>query len=297
MPYIMPLKSAHLRAFHPGISESSMSLNKNLRCRFVIFDLNVLIGDSVPEVMKPQQHSSISDSSKNEKPSNANVSTTTAPLKKDIPGISTVVSKYMDKIRHKVGGEGGAVISDYRGGGIGNKVQSPPVSTATLLAQTKASQQVKEPSRWLLGEGMGDIVDFITNRTILLGIVPRKTTPKSVIETLKQQLKSTPFIIVDRFNERGEEMETFDSQLARMEKTYSYTPIQALIVSSTGADDQLMTGKSRGYYTLKYNKNNSGTYGQITPDFLSTSAIEIQDALEELNKVAFRPTAFNSRQY
>ena len=69
-------------------------------------------------------------------------------------------------------------------------------------------------------------------------------------------------------------------------------PKQVLMVTN---DDMLLAAaKAAGFFTVKY-RTPSGLYGQVTTDFNATSAVEIQDALEELNGVAMRGSAFAHR--
>ena len=69
-------------------------------------------------------------------------------------------------------------------------------------------------------------------------------------------------------------------------------PKQVLMVTN---DDMLLAAaKDAGFFTVKY-RTPTGLYGQVTTDFNATSAVEIQDALEELNGVAMRGSAFAHR--
>jgi len=69
-------------------------------------------------------------------------------------------------------------------------------------------------------------------------------------------------------------------------------PKQILLVTS---DDALLAGgKDLGFMTVKY-RAPQGLYGTVSTDFSATSAIEVQDALESLNGVAMRGSAFRHR--
>jgi hypothetical protein len=69
-------------------------------------------------------------------------------------------------------------------------------------------------------------------------------------------------------------------------------PKQIMIITT---DDAILNAsKDLGFFTLKY-REPQGLYGQCTTDFSATSAIEVQDALEELNGVALRSSAFSHR--
>jgi len=69
-------------------------------------------------------------------------------------------------------------------------------------------------------------------------------------------------------------------------------PKQILLVTS---DDALLSGaKDMGFMTVKY-RTPQGLYGTVSTDFSATSALEVQDALESLNGVAMRSSAFRHR--
>jgi len=58
----------------------------------------------------------------------------------------------------------------------------------------------------------------------------------------------------------------------------------------------LGAAKDLGFFTVKY-RHPEGLYGQVSTDFMATSALEVQDALEELNGVALRSSAFSHRSF
>jgi hypothetical protein len=69
-------------------------------------------------------------------------------------------------------------------------------------------------------------------------------------------------------------------------------PKQIMLVTT---DDALLwAAKDVGFFTVKY-RGVQGLYGQVSTDFIATSALEVQDALEELNGVALRTSAFSHR--
>ena len=83
-------------------------------------------------------------------------------------------------------------------------------------------------------------------------------------------------------------------ELVKMEDILNIPIKQTLFVS---ADESLLSmGSMRGYYTCRYRFPNSN-YGQISTHFVATNALEIQDAMEELNGVAMRNSAFQYRSF
>jgi hypothetical protein len=86
--------------------------------------------------------------------------------------------------------------------------------------------------------------------------------------------------------------QSMESILKENSAFHGILPKQILLV--TNDDIILASGKEVGLFTVKY-RSPSGLFGQVTTDFMATSAIEIQDALEELNGVALRGSAFAHR--
>ena len=81
-------------------------------------------------------------------------------------------------------------------------------------------------------------------------------------------------------------------ELLSSPKFRDFLPKQILLVTSD--DSLLAAGKEQGFMTVKY-RAPQGLYGTVSTDFSATSAIEVQDALESLNGVAMRSSAFRHR--
>lgn len=71
-------------------------------------------------------------------------------------------------------------------------------------------------------------------------------------------------------------------------------PKQVMLVSTD--DSLLRAARDAGMLTCKYRLPN-GLRGQVSTHFTATAALEVQDALEELNGIAYRNTAHSSRTY
>jgi hypothetical protein len=77
-----------------------------------------------------------------------------------------------------------------------------------------------------------------------------------------------------------------------MEQKLGFLTKEFLLFSS---DEEIIeAAKERGYYTCRYRPPNA-LFGRCSTDFVATNAIEIQDAIEDLNGIAMRSSAYNSR--
>jgi len=72
-------------------------------------------------------------------------------------------------------------------------------------------------------------------------------------------------------------------------------PQQVLIVSTD--DTLLKAAKEVGFFTLKYRPHKDSLFGQVATDFMATSSLEVQDAVEEMNGVGLRESAFKHRGF
>ena len=135
------------------------SLSKNLRLRGVIFSLEVLVGASTSSSGKAG-----GGTTPTPVPGPDNVYDTS----REIQGIATITSKYGDKLR-------------MRGLGLGagaGQADTPRVKgDAHLLRASKMAAQQQEKAgggdggRWLLQEGMGNVLDY-TQVTLTLHFLP-----------------------------------------------------------------------------------------------------------------------------
>jgi hypothetical protein len=71
-------------------------------------------------------------------------------------------------------------------------------------------------------------------------------------------------------------------------------PKQVMIV--TTCENLLRAARDAGMLTCKFRLPN-GLRGQVSTHFTATGALEVQDALEELNGIAWRGTAHSSRTF
>lgn len=265
---------------------SSYSLNKNLKLRGIIFTLEVLVGQSLTVVSAPVP-ALVTASPQSPKQS---VYDTT----KEIEGISTVQSKYMSKISSKLGGTNPL---------FGNGAQSPrgdgdlhAAGKALLKQESQRSGKTgaSESGRWVLSQGMGSIVDYASTRTMSVAVLGLARQTQALLNTLVAQTPETPWLYTG--NVSGEPT----SELQRAEKKFVakaagfIEPRNLLMISS--CDTYLGLAKERGFMTCRF-RPKDGLYGQVITDFSATSPIELQDALDELNGIALRGSAYGSRAF
>lgn len=147
----------------------------------------------------------------------------------------------------------------------------------------------KNPSRWLLQVGMGDVLDYSAFRSINIAVVGKKTSDPNLIDQLSAQNPSISFYKI--YNNEDDKERVVDKFIV-MEKNINILPKEFLLISS---DEEIIeAAKDRGYFTCRYRPQNS-LYGRNSTDFVATNAIQCQDAIEDLNGIAFNTSAYNSR--
>ena len=223
-----------------SMSSVSIDMTRNLKIKAVAIDLNIII-ETNPNTQ-----------SKSSKPT-AEISkpiTSTPPAKeltqeeKEIFNILGPQAKYADKIKLKL---------------AKNITQRANPATDSLKLAMQGSS-----TRWLLAEGMGDVLDYIHNRTVKVVAVgaPREFND-ATINQLKSQLNQTRLSYVrpylpTQLDANGEEIpllpgdiQSHQTQyLQQIEQQLNINKNQVLLVSS---DESLLSeARDRGYYTCRY---------------------------------------------
>lgn len=169
-------------------------------------------------------------------------------------------------------------------------------------AAAKSSFQgniVNNATRWLLKEGMGDVLDYTYNRTVRLALVGGYESSQQTIKQLASQLSTLKFSYirdpVTDFDQVQRDpsyrKEIYEQSLRRLEEQMSAKRGEILVVS--GDEVMLQLSKDRGYHTCRYTGEQK-RYGQVTTDFRANVSMEIKDAIDELIGIALRTSVSNN---
>lgn len=264
----------------------SENLGKNLKVKVIIFDIDVLV-----DPMGSKTSSSSSSSS----------SEVIEPIVKiydqssEIKGISDVKTKYMNKIMQRIGTVNSISASESgreKGTSFIPSENRKAGSDATMLQFSNQLKQDTKPSRWLLKKGMGDILDYNYGRTVELVVLAREVTKEYTIAHFKEQLSSIRFAAL--IEPKRYKTEKLDAIYQSIEQNLQVASLDILLISS--CDSMLRVGKDRGSYTCRWRGEND-LFGQVVTDYIATSPLEVQDCIEDLNKVAFRNSVIRSRTF
>lgn len=238
---------------------------KNLRVKTVVFEIDVVINDDRKKLRSPNASSTTHT---NHVPTKTDTSVHKEEVKKtDFPVDPKL--RYADKIKMKLAKHN---MDTARGSSAG---------AASLLGSD---------SRWLLAEGMGELLDYLHNRSIRLAIVGSSHLTQSTTDQLAQQLSATKLSFVrPDFDAEEKTPATLaawtERSLLDMEQSLHVRKSEVLLVS--GQEDTLVAGKHQGYFTCRY-RPPGGLYGQVSTDFIAQDHLEIRDAINELTGIALR---------
>ena len=238
-----------------------------LKIHALMFDINILVNnsiDGIPETITPKKR---------------NIENVNSVI---IDGISTVQTKYMNKVKNKLGG---LSVLDTVASLQTIQSDAQMLNNAKLLKQP--SEDIK-PSRWLLKQGFGDIIDYINNRNIKIILLPMENGYENSFKTishLMQQISDIKFQVVNKSVDMNKNFNDIEIKLGLKSSNI-------MIVSTV--QNYLLLAKSKGYYTCKYNDKDSNTF-YSTVDFKASNPIEIQDAIENVIGISYNKSAYNHR--
>lgn len=197
-------------------STVSFDVTKNLKIKLLAFDFPVLLGSDTRNIASDE-------SDWNDK---AEIQESNNPF--------NIRAKYADKIRMKLAKQA--------------------LNQQNINLKTKV--MIGTSTRWLLAEGMGDILDYTFSRTVKLALLGGYDQPISIVEQLKAQLNQTKLSYI-RKDTKIDEKHPYHSTkfvtkqaLIHMEHTLQVSKGDVLLVS--GNEDLLTLGKERGYFTCRY---------------------------------------------
>ena len=284
------------------------TVNTNLKCKGIIFDINTLIDSSTSAPSSSSSSSSASSTSLTSSFSQSSSPKSPLPptslVDKEpvtIDGVSDIKAKYMEKLQQKLQGAG--VSSSHVTTSKSKSKSFIPTenriagSDYTMLKNSISYFENKEEamqgkSRWLIKPGLGDILDSNHSRTVQLVILARKDTKNSLVEQLQGQLDNINFAAVIYSHDYIDA--SMEQILVGIESQLNLKSLDMLMVSSS--DQILEAAKIRSYHTCRY-RGADDLFGQIVTEYTATNPLELQDCIEALNGISFRSSVIGSRRY
>ena len=201
------------------------------------------------------------------------------------PPMSDVRSKYADKLRKKLDGGLAGVESA--------KVQREESlkrgdAEGHLAARRIASaQSVGTGSKWLASTGTGNLLVYLTNRSVKIALLPlpSSTDEEAVqaagerMDDLQTQLSQVYFslLVKDAHLSPAEILANISAQID--------VPSSDTIVVSD-RDDYLREAKARGFYTCRIRPMNAPR-GNVTTSYTVADVKAVEEVINELNGISF----------
>jgi hypothetical protein len=165
--------------------DNLINVNRNLKVKCVIFDVEVLTGNNDDINSRKKKQIEVYAATP--------VTSPVYDQTNEIQNVSTIQTKYMNKIRKRIGDKS-----------IVDATSSMKETDATMLNRAKAipmPSENKNPQRWLLQVGFGDVLDYTSFRSINVAVVGRKRTDPNLIDQLSGQLTNQTFYKIHKFTQ------------------------------------------------------------------------------------------------
>ncbi|KAL7513804.1 hypothetical protein ACHAXN_011132 [Cyclotella atomus] len=268
--------------------------------------LNVKLGDSSPIGQRKNTQDNDSDEdlasvllgNKNDKEQPKKTPTTSPHM--------DIRSKYASKLRNKIeGGVAGIDLLNYERGELSKRGDASSLLTAkAVVASAESSAVSSNPSssRWLASTGVGQLLSFLTQRSMQIILLPTpSTTAKPQTESDKQRnedemtslTKQLPHVQFDLCipdgRRRGDDPSTANEDAAcdildYMTSEIDIPSLQYAVVSDR--DDYLRSARERGMFTIRVRPKNTRR-GDVTASYSVEDVGAVEEIINEINGISF----------
>mmetsp|Transcript_12641 Transcript_12641/g.18988 ORF Transcript_12641/g.18988 Transcript_12641/m.18988 type:complete len:350 (+) Transcript_12641:141-1190(+) len=198
------------------------------------------------------------------------------------PPMSDVRDKYAEKINRKLDGGSLAGVDRAKLEKSQKKGDAFHIQARTIAA---AEPVMKSGSKWLANTGTGNLLAYLTNRSMRIALVPKPNTKDDDVgddmDSLSRQL---PNVRINSMIKDGERQpnEILNEVLSKAD---GIPEIATLVVSDR--DDYLKVARDMGMYTCRVQLKNVRR-GSCTTDYTVSSIAEVQDIVNDINGISFR---------
>eukprot|EP00814_Leptocylindrus_danicus_P022319 CAMPEP_0116003786 /NCGR_PEP_ID=MMETSP0321-20121206/240_1 /TAXON_ID=163516 /ORGANISM="Leptocylindrus danicus var. danicus, Strain B650" /LENGTH=275 /DNA_ID=CAMNT_0003472015 /DNA_START=274 /DNA_END=1101 /DNA_ORIENTATION=+ len=198
------------------------------------------------------------------------------------PPMSDVRDKYAEKIKQKLDGGSLAGVDRAKLEKSEKKGDAFHIQARTIAA---AEPVMKSGSKWLANTGTGNLLAYLTNRSMRIALVPKPNTKDDDVgddmDSLSRQLPNVRIHSMIKDGERQPD-EILNEVLS---KANGIPEISTLVVSDQ--DDYLKAARDMGMFTCRVQLKNVRR-GSCTTDYTVSSIAEVQDIVNDINGISFR---------
>jgi hypothetical protein len=215
-------------------------------------------------------------------------------------------SKYASKLRNKIeGGVAGVDLLNYERGELSKRGDASSLLTAKAIvasAENAAVTSNPSSSRWLASTGVGQLLSFLTQRSMQIILLPVPSTPEKPqtesdrqrnedeMTSLTKQLPQVQFdLCIPDGRRRGDDPSTANENAAHDVLEYVTTeidipPLQYAVVSDR--DDYLRSARERGMFTIRVRPKNTRR-GDVTASYSVEDVGAVEEIINEINGISF----------
>ena len=228
---------------------------------------------------------SIKGQTSNIKPKHPSMKNDSEMVTTKAPPMSDVRSKYADKLRKKL--DGGLAGLESANVQREDALQRGDAAGHLAARRIASAQPVGTGSKWLAATGTGNLLMYLTNRSIKIALlpIPSNTNEEAIeaagkrMDDLQTQLPQINFdlLVKDGHLSSGDILSNI---LAKANVASGST----LVVSDR--DDYLREAKERGFYTCRIRPKNAPR-GNVTTTFTVADIKGVEEVINELNGISF----------
>ena len=175
--------------------------------------------------------------------------------------------------------------------------------TAKSMIANNETNVNPSSSRWLASTGVGQLLSFLTQRSMQIILLPVPSTHQKPqtdedrrrneeeMTSLTRQLPNVQFdLCISEGRRRGDDPSVANENAAHDILEYVTTekndisPIQYAVVSDR--DDYLRSARERGMFTIRIRPKNTRR-GDVTASYSVENVSEVQEIINEINGISF----------
>jgi hypothetical protein len=203
------------------------------------------------------------------------------PETKEVPTpvySTDVRAKYADKLKSR----GGLSGVDHAKRELDTTLQKGDAA-GHLAARGAAISQSTGGTKWMALSGTGNLLTYISNRSMKLALLPVPHQHKPAVEKrMKEFSRQLAHVSFDLLIEKGDEATDI---LKLMMKKLEVDPIATIIVSDR--DDYLQAAKDEGMVACRVRPTN-GKRGNVSAHYNAESVGQVEDVVNEINGISFQ---------
>lgn len=206
-------------------------------------------------------------------------------------GGSDIRSKYASKLRNKLDGSGGVAGID-RARQEAEAMLKGGDATGHLAARAAAVSQGGSDRRWMAMTGTGTLLQYVSNRSIKLALLPIPTNIKASQEGARMVdlTKQLPNVVFDVLHKEGSEVPDIVKEVSR---DLQIDRVATMVVSDR--EDYLREAKQAGMITCRVRPNPNAPRGNVSAHYNISKIAEVQDIVNEIDGISFNAVLSGSR--